>query len=93
MCGGRLLAPSALDPQLEGVVLRVDGEVVHTAAGAAVSGHPAAAVAWLAREAGHLPAGALVLSGGMTAPVVLAPGMTLQAQFTTLGTVTLRCTP
>ena len=91
--GGRLLPPSALDPQLEGMVLRVDGEVVHTAAGAAVSGHPAAAVAWLAREAGHLPAGSIVLSGGMTAPVSLAPGMVVHAEFTHLGSVTLRCAP
>jgi 2-oxo-3-hexenedioate decarboxylase len=91
VCGGRLLAPSALDPQLEGMVLRRDGEVVDTAAGAAVSGHPAAAVAWLARQAGRLPAGALILSGGLTAPVPLKPGMTVSAAFTTLGSVTLRC--
>lgn len=91
LCGGRLVAPDALDCQLEGMVLRRDGEVVETAAGAAVSGHPAAAVAWLAREAGGLPAGALVLSGGMTAPVTLAPGMVVSAQYTHLGTVTLRC--
>lgn len=89
--GGRLLPPSALDPQLEGMVLRVNGEVVHTAAGAAVSGHPAAAVAWLAREAGHLPAGSIILSGGMTAPVPLVPGTTVHAEFTHLGSVTLRC--
>jgi 2-oxo-3-hexenedioate decarboxylase len=91
--GGRLLPPSALDVQLEGMVLRVDGEVVHTAAGAAVSGHPAAAVAWLAQEVGRLPAGALVLSGGLTAPVGLAPGTVVHAEFTHLGSVTLRCAP
>jgi len=90
VCGGRLLDPSALDPQLEGMVLRRDGEVVETAAGAAVSGHPANAVAWLARQAGGLAAGALVLSGGLTAPVALAPGMTVTAEFTHLGSVTLR---
>jgi 2-keto-4-pentenoate hydratase len=91
VCGGRLLAPSALDVQLEGMVLRHCGEVVHTAAGAAVSGHPAAAVAWLAREAGGLPAGSIVLSGGLTAPLPLAPGDLVEAQFTTLGSVSLRC--
>jgi 2-oxo-3-hexenedioate decarboxylase len=93
VCGGRLLPPSALDVQLEGMVLRHDGEVVDTAAGAAVSGHPAAAVAWLAREAGHLPAGSLVLSGGLTAPVALRPGSVVSAEFTSLGSVTLRCAP
>ena len=59
--GGRGLPPSALDLQLEGMVLRSGGEVLATAAGAAISGHPAAAVAWLARATGGLPAGALVL--------------------------------
>jgi 2-keto-4-pentenoate hydratase len=73
------------------MVLRQDGEVVHTAAGAAVSGHPAAAVAWLARQVGTLPAGSLVLSGGLTAPLALRPGTTVTAEFTHLGTVTLRC--
>jgi 2-oxo-3-hexenedioate decarboxylase len=91
VCGGRLLEPSALDLQLEGMVLRRDGEVVETAAGAAVSGHPAAAVAWLARRVGTLPAGAIVISGGLTAPVSLAPGMTISAGYTNLGSVTLRC--
>ncbi len=91
VCGGRLLTPETVDLQLEGMVLRRDGEVVDTAAGAAVSGHPAAAVAWLARQVGSLPAGAIVISGGLTAPVTLAPGMTVSAQFTHLGSVTLRC--
>jgi 2-oxo-3-hexenedioate decarboxylase len=91
ICGGRLLDPASLDLQLEGIVVRRDGEVVETAAGAAVSGHPAAAVAWLARQVGTLEAGAIVISGGLTAPVALAPGMTVTAQYTHLGTVTLRC--
>lgn len=91
VCGGRLVAPGATDCQLEGMVLRRNGEVVDTAAGAAVGGHPAAAVAWLAREAGGLPAGAIVLSGGLTAPVALEPGTVVSASFTTLGSVTLRC--
>lgn len=89
--GGRLLSPMDVDIQLEGMVLRRDGEVVDTAAGAAVSGHPAAAVAWLAREAGGLPAGAVVLSGGLTAPVPLTPGTTVTASFASLGSVTVRC--
>jgi 2-oxo-3-hexenedioate decarboxylase len=91
VCGGRLLEPGAVDVQLEGMVLRRDGEVVDTAAGAAVSGHPAAAVAWLARRVGVLPAGSLIISGGLTAPVGLVPGATISAEFTHLGTVTLRC--
>lgn len=89
--GGRSLAPSALDLRLEGMALSRDGEVVDTAAGAAVAGHPAAAVAWLARVAGGIPAGSIVLSGGLTAPVPLAPGTVVTAAFTSVGSVTLRC--
>ncbi len=75
----------------EGMVLRLNGEVVDTAAGAAIAGHPAAAVAWLARQVGHLPAGSMVLSGGLTAPVELVPGAVVTAEYTSLGVVTLRC--
>jgi 2-oxo-3-hexenedioate decarboxylase len=89
--GGRALSAYACDWQLEGMVLRHDGAVVETAAGAAVSGHPAAAVAWLASQVGSVPAGAIVLSGGLTAPVTLDVGSTVTAQFTNLGSVTLRC--
>lgn len=89
--GGRSLAPSALDLRLEGMALSRDGEVVDTAAGAAVTGHPAVAVAWLARVAGGIPAGSVVLSGGLTAPVPLKPGTVITADFTSVGSVTLRC--
>jgi 2-keto-4-pentenoate hydratase len=88
--GGRLLAADAIDMQLEGMVLRRDGEVVDTAAGAAIAGHPAAAVAWLARSVGRLPAGAVVLTGGLTAPIALQPGTVVSAEFTHVGRVTLR---
>jgi 2-oxo-3-hexenedioate decarboxylase len=88
--GGRMIPPTAFDPQLEGMVLRANGAVVQTAAGAAVCGHPAAAVVWLARAAGHLPAGSTILTGGLCAPVELEPGSVVSAEFTTLGTVTLQ---
>ncbi|HEY2717204.1 MAG TPA: fumarylacetoacetate hydrolase family protein, partial [Solirubrobacterales bacterium] len=89
--GGRSLDPAALDLQLEGMALRRDGTVVHTAAGAAIGGHPAAVVAWLAREVGGLEAGSVILSGGLTAPVELGPGTVVSAEFANLGTVTLGC--
>jgi 2-oxo-3-hexenedioate decarboxylase len=59
LLGPRAVRPDDLDDlRLLGCVLRVDGDVVATAAGAATMGHPAAAVAWLAnrlanRLAGH----------------------------------------
>jgi magnesium transporter len=39
-----------VDLRLLGCVVRLDGDVVMTAAGAAVMGHPAASVAWLANQ-------------------------------------------
>jgi 2-oxo-3-hexenedioate decarboxylase len=92
-----LLGPRALPPvdagdlRLLGCVLRRGGEVVQTAAGAAVMGHPAAAVAWLgnrlARRGETLRAGWLVFSGGLTEPVPLRPGESVTAEFARLGTI------
>lgn len=87
--GGRLVEPRSIDLAELGVVFSVDGELVATAAGAAVEGHPATAVAWLARrlaESGRsLRAGDLVISGGLTAPVDLRPGSVVQVEAARLG--------
>jgi 2-keto-4-pentenoate hydratase len=68
---------------------------IDTAAGGAVMGHPAAAVAWLANAlAAHgerLEAGSIVLSGGLTASTELRPGAVVAAEFDGLGTVQLQC--
>jgi 2-oxo-3-hexenedioate decarboxylase len=79
------------DLRLLGCVVRVDGEVAMTAAGAAVMGHPAASVAWLANqlesEGERLRAGQLVFSGGVTAPVpVTSPG-SVTFEFDGLGAI------
>jgi len=74
---GAPVPPDGIDLRLAGVVFELGGEVVGTAAGAAALGHPAAAVAWLARSlaaAGEgLRAGQVVLSGGLTAAVPVRP--------------------
>ena len=92
LMGPRALTPAeAGDLALLGCALRVDGEVVATAAGAAVMGHPAASVAWLVNQLAarkqRLEAGWLVFSGGLTEPVPLAPGTVVTAEFAGLGTV------
>jgi 2-oxo-3-hexenedioate decarboxylase len=80
-----------VDLRLLGCVVRVDGDVVMTAAGAAVMGHPAASVAWLANqlaaEGEGLRAGQLVFSGGVTAPVPVVPGGSVTFEFDGLGTI------
>lgn len=92
LLGSRSRRPADVgDLRLTGCVLRAGGQVVATAAGAAVLGHPAASVAWLAnRLAEHgevLRAGWLVFSGGLTAPVPLTAGLAVTAEFDELGTV------
>ncbi len=87
--GGRLIPPDRVDAQLEGMVLRADGQVVHTAAGAAVSGHPALSVAWLAQKVGGLKAGDVVISGGLTAAVPLRERRVVSAEYTNLGRIVL----
>jgi 2-oxo-3-hexenedioate decarboxylase len=90
--GPRAVPPSELaDLRLLGCVLRVNGEVVTTAAGAAVMGHPAASVAWLANQLAarkqSLQAGWVIFSGGLTEPVPLKPGVSVTAEIAGLGTV------
>ena len=92
LVGPRSLPPSDLeDLRLLGCVLRADGDVVATAAGAAVMGHPAASVAWLANQLAErgevLKAGWTVFSGGLTAPVPLELGSSVTAEFDGLGTI------
>jgi 2-oxo-3-hexenedioate decarboxylase len=95
--GAFLMGPKAVPPgdlidlALVGCVLRVDGEVVATAAGAATMGHPAAAVAWLVNRLAvrgqQLRAGMVVFSGGLTEPVPLQPGRSVTAELDGLGTI------
>ena len=95
--GAFLLGPQAVRPadledlRLLGCVLRVNGDVVATAAGAATMGHPAAAVAWLANRLAtrgqQLTAGMLVFSGGLTEPVPLTLGISVTAEVEALGTI------
>ncbi|MBK0418889.1 fumarylacetoacetate hydrolase family protein [Leucobacter sp. CSA1] len=87
------LDPKGLDLRLEACVLRVNGEVVDTATGAAVQGHPAEALALAANELGRrgeaIEAGSIVLTGGLTDAVFVHPGDEVSVEFTSLGAVTL----
>jgi len=90
--GPRAVSPADLpDLHLLGCVLRADGEIVDTAAGAAVLGRPAASVAWLANQLAKrgesLKAGWLIFSGGLTAPIPMTPGMAVTAEIAGLGSI------
>lgn len=92
--GPRRRPPSDLDLSLLGCLLENGPEVVATAAGAAVLGHPAEAVArladHLASRGRRLEAGWIVLSGGLTDAVPLAEGGHVTATFAHLGRVGVR---
>lgn len=90
--GSQARRPSELeDLRLVGCVFRSRGEIVGTAAGGAVMGNPAAAVAWLvntlAARGTSLPAGSVVLSGGLTGSMPLTRRGVLSAEFDGLGSV------
>jgi 2-oxo-3-hexenedioate decarboxylase len=93
LLGGQATEPGGVDLRLTGLVLEKNGELAATAAGAAVLGHPAAAVAWLARvlHGRGLPAGQVVLAGALTEALPVAPGDVIVARFDRLGPVELAC--
>ena len=86
--------PEGLDLRLLGVVMERNGELVGNAAGAAVMGHPAASVValvrWLADSGKALPAGSLVMTGGVTEAVTVSSGDHVTARVQHLGTVAVR---
>jgi 2-oxo-3-hexenedioate decarboxylase len=92
--GGRAMRPDHVDLRTLGVVMEKNGEVVALGAGAAVLGHPAAAVAWLANHLGRrgreIPAGSVILSGGVTEAVAVEAGDRINLRVQHLGNVSLR---
>lgn len=89
--GGQINRPTAVDLAAAGMVMRLDGEVVQTGAGAAVLGHPALGVAWLANKLAEfgttLEPGHVILSGSVSAAVTVKPGSYVWVSFGGLGTV------
>lgn len=87
--GGKLTSLSGLDLRTAGMVLEKNGEVVATAAGAAVLGHPAQAVAWLTNKLSmygiSLRKGEVILSGSLTGAIPVSSGDFIRADFGFLG--------
>ena len=94
--GGRSCRPEAIDLLTEGVVMMRNGQVAETGAGAAVLGNPLEAIAMLANQravlGGVVPAGCLVLTGGITAAVHVQAGDVIAVHYQTLGTVRMKFT-
>jgi len=83
-----------VDLAMEGVAVSVNGEVEATGLGADIMGHPARAVSWLGNRLvdvdDGLQAGELVMTGGITAAIDMAPGDVYDVQFTNIGSITVR---
>ncbi|MGI6648902.1 MAG: 2-keto-4-pentenoate hydratase [Bacillota bacterium] len=92
--GGQLTHAADLDLRLTGLVFKKNGEILGTAAGAAVLGHPAAAVAWLVNKLAELElslkAGEVVLAGALTASVAPKAGDYFEACFDRLDSASVR---
>ena len=92
--GGVARGVEGLDLRTLGIVMEKNGEVVAMAAGAAVLGHPAEAIAQLANHLAargeEIPAGAYIMSGGATEAIPVAAGDAIQVRFQDLGSVSMR---
>src|SRR5574337_4107 len=92
--GGRARRVDDLDLRTLGVVLEKNGRIVAMAAGAAVLGHPAAAVAMMANHLGargqEIPAGSFIMTGGVTEAIAVSAGDAISVRFQDLGTVSMR---
>lgn len=92
--GGRALSVSEVDLRTVGIVLEKNGEPVAFGAGAAVLGHPASAIAMLANHLGargeEIPAGTLILSGGITEAIAVKAGDSVCLRVQGMGSVGMR---
>jgi len=95
--GSVLASPVDLDLALEACLLEQDGEIVDSCTGAAVQGNPGEALALaaniLAERGRAIEAGWVVLTGGMTDALPIAPGGRIAAHFAHLGSVVAYADP
>lgn len=92
--GGERLKVHGVDLRSVGIVLEKNGQPVAFGAGAAVLGHPAAAIAMLANHLGamgeEIPAGTLILSGGITEAVAVQAGDKVTLRVQGMGSTSMR---
>jgi 2-oxo-hept-3-ene-1,7-dioate hydratase len=89
--GDARAAPDAFDWRWACAVLHVNDGIEESGVAAAVLGHPAMGVAWLARKLAAqgvaLEAGEIVLGGSFTAPIPIAKGDVIHADYGPLGAI------
>lgn len=100
-CGAVVLGPQLVpiqgwDPRYAGMVIRRNGQMEATGAGAAALGSPLGAVAWLANTLGQygagLEEGQVILTGSLHRAFDLERGDRVRADFDRLGAVGCRFT-
>lgn len=92
--GDCMVSPHSLDLSTVGMVLRKNGHVVGTGAGAASMGSPVNAVVWLANTLGEfgmsLKAGDIILSGALSAMVEVNAGDNVRVDLHGIGSCSVR---
>lgn len=92
--GSHAARPEDFDWPTVGVVMQKNGDIVEVGAGAAVLDHPAASVAMLASMLDErdesIPAGTFIMTGGITAAVLVERGDSIVVRYQDLGTVSMR---
>lgn len=92
--GGRPVRPDAVDLRWAGAMLSKNGVIEETGLGAAVLGHPAMGIAWLANKIApydeQLNVGDVVLAGSFTRPVTAVAGDSFHIDYGQLGSIGFR---
>ena len=91
LSGKDFISRDKRDLRLMGMVFKKNGEVIATGAGAAVMGHPARAIAWMANRlikvGQSIQPGEVVLSGSLSEAFTIAPGDHFSASFDGIGSL------
>ncbi|HKN12145.1 MAG TPA: 2-keto-4-pentenoate hydratase [Candidatus Binatus sp.] len=92
--GAEKSSPTAYDLAKVSMTLEKNGAAVESGVGAAVLGHPAEPVAWLANKLAEfgqaLAAGSIIIPGALCRAVDVAAGNSIVARVDHLGTVSIR---
>ena len=92
--GSHAAKPEDFDWSTIGVVMQKNGEIIELGAGAAVLDHPAASVAMLATMLAErdevIPVGTFIMTGGITAAVLVEKGDSIVVRYQGLGAVTMK---
>lgn len=95
--GDQFFKPTEFNLALMGMVFKKNGKIVSTGTGAAVMGHPARAIAWLANKLSQsgktIQAGDVVLSGALAGAIDIQPNDHVSVSFDGIGSVSASFCP